>query len=135
MNHNFADFELTLLLPNIKYTNLWDNFTGWCWCKEDEEEIELKEHYSDEYELLAFAWTWEDIRLYLESKGYEMLIDCIVDDVDFTTQQVLYYYRILLNSTYEIEEDFTYYNTYEEARRKTIIHCLNLINNENNSNS
>lgn len=125
-NYNFADWELTQLLPE-KHT-----FSEWY--------IDSKNNlinnscintFKDIFSTLP-VWSWEDIRLYLEERGYILKISPYVDIVDEKSEefQILYYFDIIYSSTGECENDCTYYHSYEEVRKEAIIYCLNQINNE-----
>lgn len=147
MNHNFANWELTQLLPEENPYKLIDDVqipdeidarAAWCSIEEESWEnkdltIQLSLSYceTDVFNCLRDAWAYEDIRLYLESKGYIITVYPYVDDVtvDEPQYQILYTYEVLKD--YETDIDFTYYNTYEEARNEAIMYCLNLINTNN----
>lgn len=153
MNNNFANWDLTQLLPEQnpykqkELPNYWwgmykkSLFDGFIKSPENYEDYfdfrlqayegdfgKIKETKHQGRKLLRDAWTYEDIRLYLESKGYIITVYPYVDDVtvDEPQYQILYSYEVLKD--FEEEVDFTYYHTYEEARNEAIIYCLNLIN-------
>lgn len=120
MNHNFADWELTQLLP-FKIYNV-DN------CITDNNEVfnsdKLGSIYEPEYKKTLPAWTWEDIRLYLKEKGYEFFIRRFNSRPKFHDKP--YHCEISINGEWDNDFDF-WYSTYEEARRKAIKYCLSLI--------
>ena len=144
MNNNFANWEITQLLPennpyllinDVQVPDEIDAKAAWCSIEEESWDnkdltIQLSLSYceTDVFAYLRDAWTYEDIRLYLESKGYIITVYPYVDDVtvDEPQYQILYTYEVLKD--FETNEDFTYYHTYEEARNEAIIYCLNLIN-------
>lgn len=115
MNHNFADFEITKMLPeyNNGYFKLVIDKNNILF---DSESLNYQDYIDNKY---RFVWTWEDIRLYLYNKGYEINI---YPNRDYYVTHI-YFNKLLLT----IDSSF---NNYEEARRKSIIYCLNLINDE-----
>lgn len=128
-NHNYADWEITSLLPEI---NLYNKDYCWYGKKDDKMSVGLKylsEINSNPSNSNLFlesiknrdAWTWEDIRLYLKSKRYEILIGSAAITYIATIQGNV---SIIL----------TGFNTYEEARREAIIYCLNLIKENEKTN-
>lgn len=129
MNHNFADWEITQFLPE---TNPYQ-FFEYLWVKEDREsEIELIIEYSDEYIKIRDAWTWEDIRLYLSSKGFVFTVWEYDKEYEDTDNRPKHYFGfiILIGDNYSsVNNDDKWYFSYEEARKAAIIYCLNLIKN------
>lgn len=139
-NHNYADWDLTSLLPE----NLI-SFPGVFWY-EDRDEDRVIYHESDIYDQLegktldgfvqiSTAWSWEDIRVYLQNKGYIIVVKPYVDEFenedDESIQQILWEYRLITHEPLEINDEFyssdDYYHEYEEAREAAIRHCLKLI--------
>lgn len=118
MKNNYADWEITSLLPlnNINYNLL---------IKNDNNIVKQKEnkYYSDDK--FKKVWSWEDIRLYLKEKGFQIEID------NYNIANI--YSEILFTKLYKslYQEPF---NTYEEARREAIIYCLNLIKENEKTN-
>ena len=105
MNHNFADWEITQLLPKNPYL---------------------------EYD--STSWTWEDIRLYLAEKGYIINVISDNNGIFFQyyyIEKTKIGDMIKIN----IERSSNDYSTYEKARKECIIQCLNLINNEQSNKS
>ncbi len=124
MKHNFANWEITQLLPEKNPYSDFDYRGVW----KSKKEIAPSKYYSNlggDYEYddgIRDAWSWEDIRLYLLSKGY--IID-IIYVMDREGEQLQWYFKVLTISTYETDEDFTYYSTYEECREAAILFILN----------
>lgn len=111
MIHNFADWELTKLLPQNKNKD-FEIFSN--------EKVYHSGFEMDEDLYCNWAWTWEDIRLYLKKYGYE-----------------IQYYRTgwfngnycfkVLNYNTQTQYTEENSNTYEEARKQAIEHCLKSI--------
>jgi glycine cleavage system H lipoate-binding protein len=151
MKHNYADWELTQLLPESPQTLNKDNHsTVWLVksihtngvfiyitdgvndtldsLSEDEEGSNIRE-----------AWTWEDIRLYLKSKGYIIEINTYITEDITKVAQSNYDFVILdlNNMTDDFKGGFSAdpifsnseetYMTYEEARINSIKYCLQKI--------
>lgn len=140
-NYNFASWELTQMLPEInpyqfiedddypnshKFKMKWYNIDDIITIQPSNSGL-----FDRGFDYLRDAWTWEDIRLYLEERGYILKISPYVDIIDEKSGefQIFYYFDIIYSSTGESEDDFTYYHTYKEARREAIIYCLNNIDN------
>lgn len=140
MNHNFVDWEITQLLPEYNSYSL----INWIWY-DSEYFLDFKEKENLEPELEYYycihkasevrikdAWTFEDVRLYLKEKGFEICLDkanlMAVQRLGVPNKWKM---KILHNTEY-VELDNSYkhkfYDTYEEARREAIKYCLTLIN-------
>ena len=63
--------------------------------------------------------------MYLVSKGYIINILSYIDEIEDGEHQILYYFNVTCLSTYETDEDFIYYHTYEECREAAILFTLN----------
>jgi hypothetical protein len=121
-NNNFADWELTQLLPdnklhkNSRFLFLFDG------------KIHLKNHnwYTHQKKInskiVKVAWTWEDVRLYLEDKGFTICYSANPKDCNAFVYKTNFDTDMFLNGYQEIR------GTYEEARREAIIFILTLIN-------
>jgi hypothetical protein len=122
MNHNFCDYELTKLLGNNPY---YDNQIRFYWSipkgGNDKNPVLL----SAKNDTSITAWTWEDVRLYLESKGFEIYF------YRQTPKSQYYWHIYKVNVKWYLNEDcnkiYIVYDTYEEARFEAIKYCLNLI--------
>jgi len=116
MTHNFANWEITQLLPeknpysDLDYKGVWKS----------KKEIVPSKYYSNlggDYEYddgIRDAWSWEDIRLYLLSKGYEYLIE--------------HGSKNTYDITFRGKKSGCIrggYNTYEECREAAILFTLN----------
>lgn len=118
INKNFADWELTCLLPiNTTHRFLIRN-------DNTIHELELSTFLNPS--VYKVAWGWEDIRLYLESKGYYLGRGVNTFDVNFNIINVWYYDKE--HEPYQVKVFIR--STYEETRKEAIKYCLNLINNE-----
>jgi len=69
------------------------------------------------------AWTWEDIRLYLESKGFSININ------HYALQEIPYWCHVV-NSIERNSYDIGKFDTYEQAREEAIKWCLTKINSD-----
>lgn len=140
MNNNFANWEVTKLLPdNPSFLSITTKAyifkdqgigEGDFIVIFDSESSKSPDDYDCPY---LQAWTWEDIRLYLEKHKMIVCIDPFTDIVEENTYQTLYTYCLF---EIDVEEgltlDFTYYTTYVEAREAGIIECLKIIKERNN---
>ncbi len=74
-NHNYADWELTQLLPT---TNLYSDTDEWVEIENEDGIFYILESQIEDEDCcgstIRDAWTWEDIRLYLLDKGFEIEI-------------------------------------------------------------
>ena len=116
--HNFADWEITNLLPSRKTSNLF---------RKGVKIGNVKVFNSEGEDISAeYLWTWEDIRLYLESKGYHINYNYndITKEVDVL---VLKFVEDVLPATV-VYGTYTF-DTYEEARKNAIIFILDKLNN------
>lgn len=72
MEHNFANWELTQLLPktNPNHTEYsWYNKGNGVFLKSsDDAWSENQEYLEPKYEYNRDAWTWEDVRLYFTKR-------------------------------------------------------------------
>lgn len=79
------------------------------------------------------VWSWEDIRLYLQSKDYLLSVlpyfDEELSDINGESTY-LYFYRLINLRNNDIVEDSEYFHTYEETRYEGIKYCLKLINSK-----
>jgi hypothetical protein len=132
MNHNFANWEITEMLPrnNENLVAVWRCLEGTFYIHT----LTNNEHYSNfKTYYKRDAWTWEDIRLYLESKDYYISIS---RNLNRTWDSTVFIGNI--SYTYDIyktwnNDDMTYtyeFETYEEAREEAIKYCLNKINKD-----
>lgn len=98
---NFANWEITEMLPNNPYLD---------------------------YD--STEWTWEDIRLYLESKDYHISISRNLNrtwGVTVFIGEDYYVYDSFKNwNNDDMWEEYEFYK-YEEAREEAIKYCLNKI--------
>jgi hypothetical protein len=133
---NYANWELTKLLPEaFNELAIWIcsdkkvrvSSVALSWIKEKFGEV-WKQHYKDH---LKIAWDWEDIRIYLLDKGFEISIfpsDFRHDSAKKLYSVRIYVYESRINETDTILlEDF---ESYESARNTSINHCLNLIKHD-----
>lgn len=124
MNHNFANWELTQLLPEI---NPYSNIDEWVEIEDDdivymlESEIEDEDYYGI---TVRDAWTLEDIRLYLKEKDFIICYSSDTKDCNAFIYRYNFDSDMFLNNKEEIR------GNYEEVREKAIVYCLNLINND-----
>ena len=131
MNYNFADWEIIQFLPK---NNTFSKELNWIWYDSEyflyfEEKQNLEPELSNYHNVykagevrLKDAWTWEDIRLYLESKGYYLGRNF---DTNSKNAIITVWYYKEGDEGVEIREIIS--NSYEDARKQTIIYCLNLI--------
>ena len=131
-NHNYADWELTQLLPEINPYPIIDE-----WVEIENEDgifYILESQIEDEDccgSTIKDAWSWEDIRLYLLDKGFVISIHYWGSEhLTKYCSKTLYTICIMKNGLSFIEDYKDSFNTYEEARKEAIIYCLNLINND-----
>jgi hypothetical protein len=120
MNHNFADWEITELLPKknpYKTDYFWRYFDD-----NNKNNKNFDKCFVTRFQHFYYiqdAWTWEDIRLYLEDKFYFININKTFHD-----SEPMYLWSI----TCELYTTFIYEkSTYEQARKEAIIYCLKLI--------
>jgi hypothetical protein len=167
MNHNFADWNTTVLFDNTdisKTCSFNDNTLYIVVDEEGEEDIVILDDracysikdcvkdngYLDSREVI----TWEDIRLYLLSKGIRNINIEPKFILTEDNQNVIekFYVRIKKYSSYkdiyktitfvkrkkplflpmdinymESEDNDYLFDTYEEARKQAIIYCIDLI--------
>lgn len=149
MTHNFADWNTTVLFDNTdisKTCNYNDNTLYIVVDEEGEEDVIILDDracysikdcvkdngYLDSREVI----TWEDIRLYLLSKGYEYWIypfDFIHDESKRLYSVTIQKYNLSKEDNYNDKITLTDFESYEEARKVAITYCLNLINNGHNT--
>lgn len=143
-NHNYANFEITSLLPNINpYKKLYPvtGYFNWIECLETSEVYIMEDcepHESTHNILPNDVWTFEDIRKYLFDNK-------IVLNIEPSIRNNSLYYRICIvnfekNELYYIyneeEDDCEYwsiyllFDTYESARQYGLIHILTKLKNE-----
>lgn len=118
MNHNFVDWEITKILPT---KNPYNTQTFW-------------NYYAGNYSLshtkwntyVRDAWTFEDIRIYLENKSYYLSRNFNKSNNNNIVVDVWRF-----EEWYEgfLDISFKAY-TYEKARNEAIKHCLKLINKD-----
>jgi hypothetical protein len=136
---NYLDYETTKLLPENPYNNYppcWWILANYI----DNEEPFLTGSGSIAYDADGMlAWTWEDVRLYLDEKGY--IIEITYDSGACGYIPSIYnkitkeeYYYSSFNTFEKYGEDVEYGNIFtcfETARLTAIHYCLHLINDEN----
>ena len=140
MNHNFADWELTQLLPEKNHHNMnmvWfylvphklspkkiggDTMLPEPFFEVSHNSQKYSEFNYESSEIIRDAWTFDDIRLYLLSKNYKV-------------QEISPQFGYSVFTTSQLRDDNRWVHihskrcdTYEEARRESIIYCLKLIN-------
>lgn len=136
MKNNFASYELTKLLPKN------ENKLDYAWYELTPQQlsgtkipayIELRNTHIrfsplrfEKEELLCPAWTWEDIRLYLHTKGYH---------INYLINEECTYFEYEILSTTNVsdawyEESNKGFTSYEEAREAAIKHCLYMVDEE-----
>ncbi len=124
MKRKFAKWELTQLLPfenPYKSTELCEQQDWYLDEEETNRFIHLGEAPNNDYTFLRNAWSWEDIRLYLLSKGLAYTIHISERKKD------------LLHVEFVFHVNGVEYGTYEEARIEAIKQCLSMIK-ENGTN-
>jgi hypothetical protein len=125
-NRDFADFELTKLLPDKNNVYKRDKRFKCVHINSNNTLI-----YCAYNELIA--WSWEDIRLFLKNKNIEYCISVNNfkhDECKVTYKAVIDLYGDLVKSnnyTDVIVLDEKEYEFYEEARVAAIKYCLELI--------
>lgn len=121
MEHNFADWELTKLLPENKSKEHVIYSDGWVISTTV---LQYRTMREGEF----YAWTWEDIRLFLKKNGFRIVENINPETIDFFCFDVWKW-----KNGYEGIEiaSFDAY-TYEDARRRAIIYCLNRIKEKRN---
>jgi hypothetical protein len=129
MEHNFADWELTKLLPENPYGKLDSRHTPYIFDDEVYGEYivifnsngsEIPDDYECEY---MRAWTWDDIRLYLLSNGVKIVEE--LGEYDLNDVSYLIYVKYENRTKIECIKYLTNVE-YKEA----VKFCLNLILNE-----
>ena len=149
-NHNFADWKLTQLLPKNN-----PNEIGYRWYNEginiclklqDDACSENQNHLIPKYIYNRDAYTWEDIRLYLLSKGFEVFVSRIDEGryevrLRFPECTEGYHVGELLKPFPASDDDswidkpspleYKEFSTYEEAREEGIKWCLTMLKNNN----
>lgn len=127
--NNYANWELTQLLPQINPYG-----TDYHWIKpypdSSFEKLTLAYHSKLSANQLCIernAWTWEEIRLYLESKGFNINYkhNLFNDKVSWSVCVNNMTNRVF--STENIEQD-----SYQQAREEAIKWCLNYVETSNN---
>lgn len=154
MNHNFADWDTTILFDNTNIENRCNNYNHTIYIVIDKNNNEyivilnddacysIDEYVKDyNYVDSRKAISWEDIRLYLESKGFVIgikIVDSMYKALLKKTQSQVYsfyweVYRIDANNEILHRQipDITTFKTYEETRREAIKYCLSLIKESN----
>jgi hypothetical protein len=124
-NHNYADWELTQLLPT---TNLYSDTDEWVEIENEDGIFYILESQIEDEDCcgstIRDAWTWEDIRLYLLDKGFEI-------EIRRNNNQYTFKINCLKNNKIIDVVEYGYYSfEYELLRKTAIIECLNLINND-----
>lgn len=142
---NFADWEITKMLPQ-KQIEVTDAFSHIFLIEEDNEVYNLLD-FEEIPEKYTIAWTWEDIRIYLESKKvfinnehrtFVNTSNLNATELEMCGYQVTIKFYENSNSDSEPRKKNRYldeivlpnlsktYPTYEEARREAIKYCLSL---------
>ena len=137
---NFANWEITELLPNQNpYLKEVGESMYYCWVKRAtggktiDTECSLRFYFTGE--ILRDAWTWEDIRLYLQDKGFVLEVLYVDDflkslkkahDPDKEYLDWHYRYRETKNMD-NFHSSSNTYSTYEEAREVGVLEVLSLI--------
>lgn len=119
MNHNFANWELTQMLPDR------NKFSEWYI---DSQNNLINNSCINTFKDVVFTlpvWDWEDIRLYLKSQGF---VICYTPD---TKDCNAFIYRYNFDGDMFINDKKEIRGTYEEIRIESIKYCLNLINATN----
>jgi hypothetical protein len=135
--NNYANWEITQLLPEInpylpkieyceKQFNSWENKEklllpywndrGYIDCGIVQYKGEISSYYQHSNKDRD-VWSFEDIRLYLESKGFSININ------HYVLQDIPYWCH-LVNSIDRNSQDIGKFDTYEEAREEAIKWCL-----------
>ena len=141
MNHNFASFELTKLLPlKNEFGNLHKELNEYFWAYPTQQQRKNKDTTNayvtrrQHFYYIRGAWTWEDIRLYIKSRGFGYTVweyKREAEDVDNRPDD---YYGFIYwskdNQYSSVSIDDLWFSTYEEAREECIKTILNIINNE-----
>lgn len=147
--HNYVDLELVKLLPDNPYRYSRSSRTPFYWLKVSEKYIEytnnkaparmvkeqkdwLKQKGESGNISIIDAWTWEDIRLYINSKRYEYSIDVWTTyDAELNIHHKKYSCRLFFTTGQQIElQEDIWFDTYEEAREYSIKECLRLIDQQ-----
>lgn len=156
MNHNFANWEITQLLPNTNpfllnrselenQFNVWEKpesfsilypywndrkYLDFGYLLQYSEQLDIESHYQHS-KFLRDVWTWEDIRLYLKEKGFIITINYWNKEISDDFNKGKRYSIIINKDGNSINDNHKeYFDTYEEAREYSIIHCFNIINSK-----
>lgn len=138
MNKNYASWELTQLLPENN-----PNSIGYDWYYLVPHETDISPYYELSYDgkfsgftykeskYIRDAWTWEDIRLYLESKGFAYQVD-VSRLIENNKHHATVVWLNEFNddpefSSYRRLEGLNNFDSYEEAREGAILYCLEKI--------
>lgn len=143
---NYVNIEITKMLP----PNLHNDWTNAWWIPSKYYGQDAVEQFGEwvlssridlvnEDEEVYKAWTHEEVRLWLQQKGYFISIETFGDEKDYPKYQ--YFIQTDYNSklqtimkqlsmNYEEQLQFCF-KTYEEARNEGIIECLKMINDDN----
>lgn len=148
--NNYANWELTQLLPEInpylpriehceKQFNHWENkekllLPYWndrgyidCGIVQYKGEISSYYQHSSKY---RDVWSFEDIRLYLESKGYFISIDILYFNINHYYVDIYEQNKVFSDSsTWLHSKRLEVYDSYEQAREEAIKYCLTKIKN------
>lgn len=136
MNNNFVSWEITQLLPE---NNPYSNLDEWVEIEDDnldEVYYKLKSELTENECAITIrsAWTYDDVRLYLLSKGYYVDIMRFQNNPKYP--KLLFNLDIIFNDKWTdkwwLNDNIRWFETYEEIREYGIKFCLNLIKNENN---
>jgi hypothetical protein len=136
MKHNFADWEITqkLTKKNPYINREKSNLTWAYWFVKDKPEIITVDYFIDE-STSRDVWTFEDIRLYLDSNRCYINVWYHLYPHNRYFTQSIHRNDVQVVQNMDIQEKLSLkkgnlYFTYEEARKEAIIYCLNLINND-----
>lgn len=124
MNHNYLNWELTQLLPERNHYYKASARKG-IWLDINNKYI-LSSGNAISYNFTRDAWIYEDVRLYLEERGYFLGREFSTYDKETTYINVWYFDDIHEGC---IIKEITNIS-YEEARNEAIKYCLNEINND-----
>lgn len=124
MNHNYVNWEITQLLPDNPHF-IWGQSLVWI----NEKELDVHLSYSNlsgemvENDYLREGWTWEDLRIFLEIKGFWISYEHNPYDED-----VSWYVCVNNNDNRIHSTKLELEKSYEIAREKAIKYCLGLLN-------
>jgi hypothetical protein len=150
MKHNYCNWELTQLLPETPpILNKDNNSTIWIVKASStlREFITITDGRNDTLDSIADdedsntrqAWSWEDIRLYLEEQGFRVSIYLgVIDDsetswvfdvktevdIEKDSSKGIYNY---IKTYHSFQYNTGWWKNYEECRIESIKYCLNVI--------